>query len=75
VVTDGWLGQLIALADAKGDFTAEHAETKTEGEREGRPLVDLSAGDPRTARGREGRPSVDLGPGRETWSFYTSSAV
>jgi hypothetical protein len=43
VVTDGWLGQLIALANAKGDFTAEHAEhaeTKTEGEREGRPAVD-----------------------------------
>jgi glycosyltransferase involved in cell wall biosynthesis len=42
VVTDGWLGQLIALANAKGDFTAEHAkhaETKTEGEREVRPAV------------------------------------
>jgi O-antigen biosynthesis protein len=26
VVTDGWLGQLIALANAKGDFTAERAE-------------------------------------------------
>jgi glycosyltransferase involved in cell wall biosynthesis len=36
VVTDGWLGQLIALANAKGDFTAESAEcaeTKTEGGR------------------------------------------
>jgi Glycosyl transferase family 2 len=47
VVTDGWLGQLIALANAKGDFTAEHAEhaeTKTEGEREGRPAVDSGAG-------------------------------
>jgi GT2 family glycosyltransferase len=47
VVTDGWLGQLIALANAKGDFTAEHAkhaETKTEGEREVRPAVDLGAG-------------------------------
>jgi hypothetical protein len=44
---------------------AEHAETKTEGEREGRPAVDLGAGsgDPRTARGREGRPAVDLGAG------------
>jgi glycosyltransferase involved in cell wall biosynthesis len=56
VVTDGWLGQLIALANAKGDFTAEHAEhaqTKTECEREGRPAVDLRAGsgDPRIARG------------------------
>jgi GT2 family glycosyltransferase/glycosyltransferase involved in cell wall biosynthesis len=55
VVTDGWLGQLIALANAKGDFTAgsaECAETKTEGGREGRPAVDLGAGsgDPRTAR-------------------------
>ena len=28
VVTDGWLDQLIALASAKRDFTAEHAETK-----------------------------------------------
>jgi glycosyltransferase involved in cell wall biosynthesis len=47
VVTDGWLGQLIALANATGDFTWEHAEcaeTKTEGEREGRPSVDLGAG-------------------------------
>jgi hypothetical protein len=47
VVTDGWLGQLIALANAKGDFAAEHAEhaeTKTVGEREGRPAVDLGAG-------------------------------
>jgi glycosyltransferase involved in cell wall biosynthesis len=47
VVTDGWLGQLIALANAKGDFTAESAEcaeTKTEGGREGRPTVDLGAG-------------------------------
>ncbi len=26
VVTDGWLGQLIALANAKGEFTSEHAE-------------------------------------------------
>jgi hypothetical protein len=45
-VTDGWLGQLIALANAKGDFTAESAEcaeTKTEGGREGRPAVDLGA--------------------------------
>jgi hypothetical protein len=65
VVTDGWLGQLIALANAKGDFTAESAETETEGEREGRPAVDLGAGsgDPRTARAREGRPAVDLGAG------------
>ena len=33
VVTDGWLGQLIALSNAKGDFAAEHAEhaeTKSE---------------------------------------------
>ena len=47
VVTDGWLGQLIALANAKGDFTAERAEcaeTKTEEGREGRPAVDLGAG-------------------------------
>jgi glycosyltransferase involved in cell wall biosynthesis len=47
VVTDGWLGQLIALANAKGDFTAgsaECAETTTEGGREGRPAVDLGAG-------------------------------
>jgi glycosyltransferase involved in cell wall biosynthesis len=56
VVTDGWLGQLIALANAKGDFTAEHAEhaqTQTAGEREGRPAFDLGAGsrDPRIARG------------------------
>ena len=46
VVTDGWLGQLIALANAKGDFTAgraECAETKTEGGREGRPADDLGA--------------------------------
>jgi glycosyltransferase involved in cell wall biosynthesis len=35
VVTDGWLGQLIALANANGDVTAEHADTKTEGESEG----------------------------------------
>jgi glycosyltransferase involved in cell wall biosynthesis len=68
VVTDGWLGQLIALANAKGDFTAERAEcaeTKTEGGREGRPAVDLGAGsgDPRTAPEREGRPAVDLGAG------------
>jgi hypothetical protein len=57
VVTDRWLGQLIALANAKGDFTAEHAEraeTKTEAEREGRPAVDLGAvGRPaRSARDR-----------------------
>jgi hypothetical protein len=62
VVTDGWLGQLIALANAKGDFAAEHAEhaeTKTVGEREGRPAVDLGAGsgDPRTARGTGVPPS------------------
>ena len=68
VVTDGWLGQLIALANAKGNFTAESAEcaeTKTEGGREGRPAVDLGAGsgDPRTASEREGRPTVDLGTG------------
>jgi GT2 family glycosyltransferase/glycosyltransferase involved in cell wall biosynthesis len=68
VVTDGWLGQLIALANAKGDFTAECAEcaeTDTEGGREGRPAVDLGAGsgDPRTAREREGRPAVDFGAG------------
>ena len=52
VVTDGWLGQLIALANAKGDFTAESAECA--GGREGRPAVDLGAGlgDPRTARER-----------------------
>jgi glycosyltransferase involved in cell wall biosynthesis len=32
VVTDRWLlGQLTALANAKRDFTAEHAETETEG--------------------------------------------
>jgi glycosyltransferase involved in cell wall biosynthesis len=60
VVTDGWLGQLIALANAKGDFTADHAEraeTKTEGEGEGRPAVDLGAGSggPRTARTVRGR--------------------
>jgi hypothetical protein len=68
VVTDGWLGQLTALANAKGDFTAESAacaETKTEGGTEGRPAVDLGAGsgDPRTAPEREGRPAVDLGAG------------
>jgi glycosyltransferase involved in cell wall biosynthesis len=56
VVTDGWLGQLIALSNTKGDSAAEHAEhaqTKREGEREGRPAVDLGAGsrDPRIARG------------------------
>jgi glycosyltransferase involved in cell wall biosynthesis len=51
VVTDGWLGQLIALANARGDFTAEHAETETEGEGEGRPAVDLGAGqEPPSAR-------------------------
>jgi GT2 family glycosyltransferase len=52
VVTDGWLGQLIALTNAKGDFTAEHAWTETEGQKDGRPAVDLGAGsgDPRTAR-------------------------
>jgi glycosyltransferase involved in cell wall biosynthesis len=47
VVTEGWLGQLIALANAKGDLTAENAEcaeTKTEGGREGRPAVDSGAG-------------------------------
>jgi hypothetical protein len=60
VVTDGWLGQLIALANAKGDFTAERAEraeTKTGGEREGRPAVDSGAGsgDPRTAREKDSR--------------------
>ena len=47
VVTDGWLGQLIALANATADFTAEHAEcaeTKKEGGTEGRPAVDLGAG-------------------------------
>ena len=65
VVTDGWLGQLIALANAKGDSTAECAETKTEGGTEGRPAVNLGtgSGDPRTAREREGRPAVDLGAG------------
>jgi hypothetical protein len=37
VVTNGWLGQRIALAIAKGDFTAEHAEhAETKTEREGR---------------------------------------
>jgi hypothetical protein len=44
VVTDGWLGQLIALANAKGDFTAEHAGTKTEGESEGGPAVTQGPG-------------------------------
>jgi hypothetical protein len=55
VVTDGWLDQLIALANAKSgreeDVTGENAETKTEEEREWRPAVDSGAGsgDPRTA--------------------------
>ena len=71
VVTDGWLGQLIALANAKGDFTAESAEcaeTKTEGGREGRPAVDLGAGsgDPRTA---------PIGVDRTTRSGSRSSAL
>jgi GT2 family glycosyltransferase len=35
VVTDGGLGQLIALANAKGDFAVEHAETMREGEAKG----------------------------------------
>ena len=53
VVTNGWLGQRIALAIAKGDFateSAECAETKTEGGTEARPAVDLGAGsgDPAT---------------------------
>ena len=54
VVTDSWLGQLIALANAKRDLTAEDAETRAEEEREARPAVDLGAGsgDPRTARAR-----------------------
>jgi GT2 family glycosyltransferase len=63
VVNDGWLGQLIALTNAKGDFTAECAdcaETDAEGGTEGRPAVDLGAGsgDPRTA------PERDLRTGR-----------
>jgi GT2 family glycosyltransferase len=44
VVTDGRLGQLIELANAKKDVTAEHAETKTEEVRDGRPAVDSGAG-------------------------------
>jgi GT2 family glycosyltransferase len=53
VVTDGWLGQLIGLANAKKDVTAEHGELKTKEETDGRPAVDSGAGsgDPRTARG------------------------
>ena len=61
-MTDGWLGQLIALAIAKGDFTAEHAETKTEGEREGRPAVDLGAGSEDLMTPPSTRPEV--GPAR-----------
>jgi glycosyltransferase involved in cell wall biosynthesis len=70
VVTDGWLGQLIALANANGDVTAEHAEcaeTKTEGEREGRPAVDLGAGsgDQTSCRVTPGRAAQGLcRPGR-----------
>ena len=30
VVTDGWLDQLIALANARGRSTAEHAEGREE---------------------------------------------
>ena len=41
VVTDGWLGQLIGLANARKDVTAE---TKAEEERDGRPAVDSGAG-------------------------------
>jgi hypothetical protein len=35
---------MIALANAKGDFTAEHADTKTEGESEGGPAVTQGSG-------------------------------
>ena len=61
VVTDGWLGQLIELANAKKDVSAE---TNAEEERDGRPAVDSGAGsgDPRTARS-DGRPAVDSGAG------------
>jgi transposase len=51
VVTDGWLDQIIALANSKsgreGDVTAENAgnaETQIEEERERRPAVDSGAG-------------------------------
>ena len=47
VVTDGWLGQLIELANAKKDVSAahaEHAKIMPEEERGGRPAVDSGAG-------------------------------
>jgi hypothetical protein len=64
VMTDGWLGQLIGLANAKKDVTAEHGESKTMEGTDGRPAVDSGAGsgDPRTARS-DGRPAVDSGAG------------
>ena len=54
VVTDGWLGQLIELANAKKDVSAE---TNAEEQRDGRPAVDSGAGsgDPRTARSGDPR--------------------
>jgi glycosyltransferase involved in cell wall biosynthesis len=63
-MTDGWLGQLIGLANAKKDVTAEHGESKTKEGTDGRPAVDSGAGsgDPRTARS-DVRPAVDSGAG------------
>ena len=60
VVTDGWLDQLIALANAKTDrFTAEiaeDAETKTEKEESG--AVGTGAGEPRTAGATSSLPTA-----------------
>jgi GT2 family glycosyltransferase len=65
VVTDGWLGQLIGLANSKRDVTAE---TKTEEERDGRPAVDSGAGsgETRAQRDRTGDLQSIRVRGRET---------
>jgi glycosyltransferase involved in cell wall biosynthesis len=44
VMTDGWLGQLIGLANATKDVTAEHGESKTKEGTDVRPAVDSGAG-------------------------------
>jgi hypothetical protein len=48
VVTDGWLDQLITLANAKSgreeNVTAENAESRSETEGGWRPAVDSGAG-------------------------------
>ena len=60
VVTDGWLDQLIALANAKTDRltaeNAEDAETKTEKKESG--AVGTGAGEPRTAGATSSLPTA-----------------